>query len=129
VSIFLDEHLVMIVTSSRNVVLNQIQWFVLVTFKNDVPKNEVHELGDSRHTLFVYCGRYIHITSEDVSELLNKSEWSYLMELAGSCIDKYSNSVTYTTKSYNGETSVSNLILSVHHLKQMLLTLQHCMMR
>jgi hypothetical protein len=51
-------------------------------------KNEVHELADSRHTLSVYCGRYIHITSEDVSVLLNKSEWSYLMQLAGSCIHR-----------------------------------------
>jgi hypothetical protein len=43
VSIFLDEHLtpqVKIVTSSRNVVLNQIQWFILVTFKNDIPKKK-----------------------------------------------------------------------------------------
>src|SRR5215470_3698815 len=68
-SIFLDGNLtpqVKVATSSScNVVLNQVQWFTLVTFKDDVPKNEVHELGDSRHTVSVYCGRYIRITSED----------------------------------------------------------------
>jgi hypothetical protein len=70
------------------VVLYQIQWFILVTFKNSIPKIEVHELGDSHHNVSVYCGRYIRITSEDVSVFLSKSEWSYLMELAGSCIDR-----------------------------------------
>jgi len=29
-------------TSSGHVVLNEIQWFILVTFKGDIPKNEVH---------------------------------------------------------------------------------------
>jgi hypothetical protein len=51
-------------------------------------KNEVNELGDSRHTLSVYCGRYIRITSEDGSVMLNKSELSYLMQLPGPCIDR-----------------------------------------
>jgi hypothetical protein len=95
-SIFLDENLtpqVKIVTSSRNVVLNQIQWFILVTLKNDISKNEMHEFVDSHNTLSVYCGSYIRITSEDASVKLNKSEWPYLMELAGSCIDKHCNSV------------------------------------
>jgi hypothetical protein len=50
--------------------------------------SEVHELGDSHHAVSVYCGRYIRITSEDVSVYLNKSEWSYLMELASSCRDR-----------------------------------------
>ena len=39
--------------SSGHAVLNEIQWFILVTFKSDIPKNEVHELGDSQHTLSV----------------------------------------------------------------------------
>jgi hypothetical protein len=59
VSIFLDEHLtpqVKIVTYSRNGVLTQIQWFIVVTLTNDIPKNEVHELGDSRHTLCTVDG-------------------------------------------------------------------------
>jgi hypothetical protein len=38
-------------TSSGHAVLNEMQWFILVTFKSDIPKNEVHELGDSHHTL------------------------------------------------------------------------------
>lgn len=91
VSLFLDENLtpqVKITSSSPNVVLNQIQWFILVTFKDAIAKNEVHELGDTRHTLSMYCGRYIRIMSEDIQVFLSKSEWSYLMELAGSCIDR-----------------------------------------
>ena len=38
-------------TSSGHAVLNEIQWFILVTFKSDILKNEVHELGDTQHTL------------------------------------------------------------------------------
>jgi hypothetical protein len=32
-------------TSSGHAVLNDTQWFILVTFMGDIPKNEVHELG------------------------------------------------------------------------------------
>jgi hypothetical protein len=67
VSVYLNENLklrVKIGTSSGHVVLNDLQWFILVTFKTNISKNEVHELGDSRHTLSMYCGRYIRITSE-----------------------------------------------------------------
>ena len=42
------------------------QWFILVKFKDNIPKGEVHELGDSRHTLSLHRGRYISITSETV---------------------------------------------------------------
>ena len=44
VSIFLDETLnphVKIASSSRSAVLNQIEWFILVTFKSHIPKSEV----------------------------------------------------------------------------------------
>jgi len=44
-------------TSSGHAVLNEIQLFILVAFKSDITKNEVHELGDSQHFLSVYCGR------------------------------------------------------------------------
>ena len=91
VSIFLDETLkphVKIASSSRSVVLNQIQWFILVTLKSYIPKSEVHELGDSSHTLSLHCGRYIRIMSEDVQVFLNKTEWSDLMELARTCMDR-----------------------------------------
>jgi len=57
---------------SGHAVLNEIEWFILVTFKSDIPKNEVHELGDSQHTLSVYCGRYIRITSENTQVCLSK---------------------------------------------------------
>jgi hypothetical protein len=77
VCIYLDENLtpqVKIASSSSHVVQNQIQWFILVTFKSQIPKSEVHELGDSRHTLSMYCGGYIRITSEDAQVVSNKSE-------------------------------------------------------
>jgi hypothetical protein len=49
------------------------------------------ELGNSRHTLCMYCGRYIRITSENTQVYLSK-DWSQLMDLAGDCIDMRSNS-------------------------------------
>ena len=67
-SIYLNEDLkpqVKTGTSSGNVVLNEMQWFIQVTFNSNIPKNEVHELGDPLHTLSLYCGRYIRITSEN----------------------------------------------------------------
>jgi hypothetical protein len=87
VAIFLDENLApqVKITSSS---LNQIQWFIVVTFKDAIPKSEVHALVDTRHTLSMNCGRYIRITSENVQVFLSKSEWSCLMELAGSCIER-----------------------------------------
>ena len=66
VSIYLNEDLkpqVNIGTSSGHVVLNEMQWIILVTFKSNIAKNEVHDLGDPRHTVLMYCGRYIRITS------------------------------------------------------------------
>jgi hypothetical protein len=77
-----------IATSTGHAVLNEIQWFILVTFKSDIPKNEVHELGDSDHTLSVYVGRYIRITSENTQVYLSKKDWSQLMDLASGCIDR-----------------------------------------
>ena len=68
--------------------LNEIEWFVLVTFKGDIPENVVHELGDLQHTLSVYCGRYIRITSENTQVLLSKKDWSQLHDLASACIDR-----------------------------------------
>jgi hypothetical protein len=42
-----------IVNSSRSVVLNEIQWFILVTFVALVPKREGYELGYSHHTISI----------------------------------------------------------------------------
>jgi len=50
--------------------------------------NEEHELGESQHTLSVYCGRYIRITSENTQVFLSKKVWSQLMDLASGCIDR-----------------------------------------
>jgi hypothetical protein len=62
--------------SSGHAVSNDIQWFILVTFKSDISKNELHELGDLQHTLSVYCGRYVRITSENTQVCLSKNDWS-----------------------------------------------------
>ena len=64
------------------------QWSILVTFKDKIPKGEVHELGDSRNTLPMHCGRYIRITSENTQVLLSRKYWAYLIELASACIDR-----------------------------------------
>jgi len=74
--------------SSGHAVLNETQWFILVPFKSDTSKGVVHELGDSRHTLSVYCGRYIRITSDNTQVHLCKNDWSQLLELASACIDR-----------------------------------------
>jgi hypothetical protein len=66
------------------------EWFILVAFKSNIPKNEVHELGDPRHTLSVYCGRYIRITGENIQVYLRKKkDWPQLMDLASACIDRH----------------------------------------
>ena len=92
VSIYLnDDNLkpqVKIGTPSGQAVLNEMQLFILVTFKDDIPKNEVHELGDSQHTLSVYCGRCISITSEKTQVHLSKKDWSQLLYLASVCIQR-----------------------------------------
>ena len=68
--------------------LNYTQWFILVTVKDNIPKGELHELGDSRHKLSMHCGRYICITSENTQVLPNKKDWAYLMEIASACIKR-----------------------------------------
>jgi hypothetical protein len=59
-------------TSSGQVVINDIQCFILVIFKSHVPKGEVHELCDTRHNLSMCCERYI--TSENTQLQLSKNE-------------------------------------------------------
>jgi hypothetical protein len=91
VSIYMNDDLktqVKIGTSSGHAVLNDTQWFILVTFKGDIPKSVVHEHGDSRHILSVYSGRYIRITSENTQVSVIKKDWSQLMELASACVDR-----------------------------------------
>jgi regulatory protein YycI of two-component signal transduction system YycFG len=91
VSIYLNDDLrpqVKIATSSGHAVLNDTQCFILVTIKSEIPKNEVHELGDSRHTLSMYCGRYILIASENTHVHVSKKDWSQLMDLESVCIDR-----------------------------------------
>jgi len=75
-------------TSSGHAVLNEILWFIVLTFKSDIPKNEVHGLCDSQHTLSVYCGRYTRITSENTQVCLRKKDWSQLIDLTSGCIDR-----------------------------------------
>jgi hypothetical protein len=68
VSFYLNDNLkpqVKIFISSDHVLLKDTRCFIVVTFKSDIPKNELHELGDSHHTLPVYFGRYICTTREN----------------------------------------------------------------
>ena len=91
VSVYLDDNLrpqVNIEAPSGSALLNDTQWFILVTFKDNIPKSKVHEVGDSHHTLSMHCGRYIRITSQNTEVLLSKKDWAYLMELANACIDR-----------------------------------------
>ena len=77
VSLYLDHNLrlrVKIEAPSRRALLNDTQWFILVTFKYNIPKGEVHELGDSLHTPSIHCGPYVRITSEKIQVLLSKKD-------------------------------------------------------
>ena len=73
---------------SGHAVLNEMQWFILMTIKGDMPKNEVYKLGDPQHTLSVYCGRYIRFMSEKTQLLVSKKDWSQMLDLASACIDR-----------------------------------------
>jgi len=120
VSVYLNGDLkpqVKIGTSSGHVVLNDLQGFILVTFKSKISKNEVHELGDSRHTLSVYCGRYIRITSQNTQVYLSKKDWSQLIDLANACL--YRRFVDSKMNWWSGEISVLNQSASVHLQTQM----------
>lgn len=91
VSIYLNEDLkaqMNIGTFSGHVVLNGTQSFILVTFKSNISNNEVHEPGDPRHTLLIYIGRYIRITSEKTQAYQSIKVWSQLMDLARACIER-----------------------------------------
>ena len=91
VSLYLDDKLrtqVKIEAPWGRALLNDTQWFILVTFKDNIRKGEVHELGDSPHTLSMHCGRHTRITSENTQVLLSKKDWAYLMELASACTDR-----------------------------------------
>jgi hypothetical protein len=91
VSLFLDENFAphtRIVCDKKAVMLNQIQWFLLVTFKDNIPKNVFHELGDSLNTLVLYCGKYARITCDNVHVVLAKSQWNYRIHLAESCLSR-----------------------------------------
>jgi hypothetical protein len=129
VSVFLDENLtpqVKIVCSSRAIVLNRMQWFILSTFKDPIPKDVIHELRDSNHTLELYCGRYIRITSDDVLILLSKSQWSYLKYLGRSCINRQIIKMVHLYENMNfGVMNVWNRNLQ----KQDLSILKTCMMK
>jgi len=49
VSLYLDDCLrpqMNIEAPSGRALINITQWFILVTFKDNIPKGEVHELGD-----------------------------------------------------------------------------------
>jgi len=64
---------VKIVSSARTVVLNQIQWFILVILKEHIPNDVMYELGDSRPTMNL-CYRQIRIKSDDVQVAVSISD-------------------------------------------------------
>ena len=57
---------------SGRALLNYTQWFILVTFKNNIPKGKIYKLDNSHHTLSMHCKRYIRITSKNTQVLLSK---------------------------------------------------------
>jgi len=67
-----------IATPCAHAVLNEMQWFILVTFESDIPHKKENELGDPQHTLSVFRGRYILITSENTQVHLSKKILSQL---------------------------------------------------
>ena len=73
---------------SGHALLNNTQWFILVTFKDNIPKDKVHKQRNSHHTLSMQCGRYIRIKSKSTQVLLSKINCEFLMELASSCINR-----------------------------------------
>jgi hypothetical protein len=84
ISLILDENLTphaRIVSGKHAVVLDQMQWFIFVAFKNNIPDNKIHELGDSLHTLDLYCGKYARITCDHVNVVLTKQEWDCMMQM------------------------------------------------
>jgi hypothetical protein len=114
-------------TSSGHAVLNEIQWFIVVTFKSDIAKNEGHEIGELQHTLSVYCGRYIRITSENTQAYLSKKDWSQLMDLASGCIDREVIKFgRIQDELQSGAVSILNPNPFVPFQTQMLLISMHC---
>jgi hypothetical protein len=88
VCIYLDDEWapqVKIATRASHVVLKRTQWSELVKF--DEYKSGVHNLGDSRHNLFMYCGRFIRLECNTHQVVLLKPEWSCLMKLASACLN------------------------------------------
>jgi hypothetical protein len=116
-------------TSSGHVVLNDLQWFILVIFKSNISKNEVYELGDSRHTLSMYCGGYICITSENTQVYLTKRDWSKLMDLASACIDRKVIKFCRLQDELVEWRGVLNQSAYVHLQTQMPLISMHCGMK
>ena len=77
VSLYLDDNLraqVKTEAPSGSALLSDTQWFILVTFKDNIPKGKLQELSDSHHTLSVHCGRRIRITSQNTEMLLSKKD-------------------------------------------------------
>lgn len=91
ISLVLDENLTFharIVCGKQEVVLDLMHWFILVAFKNNIPENKIHELGDSLHTLDLYCGKYAKITCNNVHVVLTKQEWACMMQMGESGLSR-----------------------------------------
>jgi len=53
-----------------------------------IPNNTVYQLGASCHALDMHCKRYSSVTCKGVHVLLSKTQWTNLMNLATSCINR-----------------------------------------
>jgi hypothetical protein len=87
----LDQHLTpyaRILSGKHEVVLDQMQWFILLAFRNNIPDNKIHKLGDSLHTLDLYCGKYPRITCDNVHVVLTKQEWDCMMQMGESGLSR-----------------------------------------
>jgi hypothetical protein len=91
ISLILDQHLtpyVRIVSGKQEVILDQMQWFILLAFRKNIPDNKIHELGDSLHTLDLYCGKYPRITCDNVYVVLTRQEWDCMMQMGESGLSR-----------------------------------------
>ena len=75
-------------TSSGHAVLNEIQWFILVTFKSDISKIKCTNLVTRNIPCQCTVDDIYAFTSENTQLYLSKKDWSQLMELASGCVER-----------------------------------------
>ena len=83
---------------SGRALLSNTQWFILVTFKDNIPQGKVYKQGDSHHTLSMHCGRYIRITSKNTHVHLSKKRWDISNGITDCMHKQTSNQIQQTPK-------------------------------